>query len=200
MRSQTTATRRIVLAGTLALLLAACDREAKSPTASRKPAATATPAAGNVESTTAEATRNMVAGVTVGKSRARVNAYFDLPAKPEPGTAFKIAVAVVAGIAAPAMSIEVSGTDGLTILVPTAAERIEQVQSDTLHSLDITAQAARPGIQLVNVAVTLEEPAGLASQNFSFPILVGGFAIAPTPPAASKPVRDKKPAQKAKAG
>lgn len=178
-----------LLAATLVplVLLAGCGREegAAQPAAAAAPAAVVDEAAA---AKVAEATREMVAGVAVGKPSAPVDVKFELAGRPEPGTPFKVRVAVLPQVAAASLTIEVTGSEGLVLLDPVGPVEVEKVTGGSLQEVTVTAQAGAAGGYVLNVAATLNDASGGQTRAMAFPLLVGGQALPAKVASQAKPL------------
>ncbi|MEI8299091.1 MAG: hypothetical protein WCH32_13810 [Pseudomonadota bacterium] len=173
----------------LALLLAGCHRGAGqgvvAPVVSSQPAV---PRDAPADAAVQRANHTMAAGVPIGVSAAPVEARFDLAAVPTPGVPFVVGVALLPGAPVPLLRVEVSASDGLTVLEPEAQASHEKVAAGTVIPLQLRLQSAEVGTRVLMVKVTLELPEGPQARTFAFPLLVS----APAPPATA-PVAPPKP-------
>jgi hypothetical protein len=178
-----------LLAATLVplVLLAGCGRDdaADQPAAAAAPAAVVDEAAA---AKVAEATRDMVAGVAVGKPNAPVDIKFELAERPEPGAPFKVRVAVLPQAAAASLTVEVTASDGLVLLDPVTPVQLDKVTGGSLQEVTVTAQAPAAGGYVLNVAVTLNDAAGGQTRAMAFPLLVGGQALPAKVSTQAKPL------------
>ena len=97
-----------------------------------------------------------------------------------------IRVVLLPGATVPTMDVEVSASEGLVLLDPIAPVTLDKVSAGTVHQVTVTAQAPAAGGYVLNVAVTLDDPAGEQTRVLAFPILVGGSAM-PAPVSRAKP-------------
>ena len=134
----------------------------------------------------AHITRDLVEGVPMGKPVAPVEVKFGLLSVPQPGVPFKVRVVLLPGATVPTMDVEVSASEGLVLLDPIAPVTLDKVSAGTVHQVTVTAQAPSAGGYVLNVAVTLNDPAGEQTRVLAFPVLVGGSAM-PAPVSRAKP-------------
>jgi hypothetical protein len=171
--------RGALLASALLPWLAGCGGGSEPPA----PVKTAADAA-----RVAHITRDLVEGVPMGKPVAPVDVKFGLLSVPEPGVPFKVRVVVLPGATVPTMEVNVSASEGLVLLDPIAPVTLDKVSAGTVHQVTVTAQAPSVGGYVLNVAVTLDDPAGEQTRVLAFPVLVGGSAMpAPASRAKSSP-------------
>ena len=166
-----------------ALLVGGCQR-GEAP-AANQPARTAGPAG---DPDVLNANRVMAAGVPIGKTTAPVDVRFNLGAVPHPGEPFALEVAVLPRGPVPLLQVDVSSSEGLTILEPAGQVRREKVQAGSLVHVHVRASAASTGTYIVQVRTTLELMDGSNADEFAFPIVVGErppAAPATPPPGAA---------------
>ncbi len=120
--------------------------------------------------------RDLVEGVPMGKPVAPVGVKFGLGATPVAGVPFKVTLVVSPEVIVPSMSVEVTAAEGLVLLDPVAPVTFEKISAGSAHELTVTLQAPANGGYVLNVAVTLNEPAGDQTRVLAFPMLVGGSA------------------------
>jgi hypothetical protein len=84
------------------------------------------------------------------------------------------------------MEVDVSASEDLVLLDPIAPVTLDKVSAGSVHQVTVTAQAPSAGGYVLNVAVTLDDPAGEQTRVLAFPVLVGGSAM-PAPTSRAKP-------------
>lgn len=187
-RPVTRPTHRLLAATLVPLvLLAGCGGE-DAPAASATAAAPAVLVDEAAAAKVAEATQGMVAGVAVGKPSAPVDVKFELNDRPEPGTPFKVRVAVLPQVAAASLTVEVTGSDGLVLLDPVGPVQLDKVTGGSLQEVTVTAQAGVAGGYVLNVAATLNDGTGGQTRAMAFPLLVGGQALPAKVTSQAKPL------------
>ena len=134
----------------------------------------------------AHITRDLVEGVPMGKPVAPVDVKFGLLSVPQPGVPFKVRVVLLPGATVPTIEVDVSASEDLVLLDPIAPVTLDKVSAGSVHQVTVTAQAPSAGGYVLNVAVTLDDPAGEQTRVLAFPVLVGGSAM-PAPTSRAKP-------------
>jgi hypothetical protein len=120
--------------------------------------------------------RDLVEGVPMGKPVAPVGVKFGLSGTPVAGTPFKVTLVVSPEVIVPSMLVEVTPAEGLVLLDPVEPVTFQKISAGSTHELTLTLQAPANGGYVLNVAVTLNEPAGDQTRVLAFPLLVGGSA------------------------
>jgi lipoprotein-anchoring transpeptidase ErfK/SrfK len=183
----------VAAASALAVLLAACGGGGEDPTApvpatpegkSEQPATSARPPEQVGDP-------NFATAVATGKTAAGVDLKYDLPAKPQPGQDFEVALALLPRVQADTLEVEVTGIEGLTI-VNCAKAKFEKVLSGETYPATVTVRAEKPGLYYVGVAAKMVTQVQTEARTFSVPVVVGNVAAAektaPATDAAGQPV------------
>lgn len=158
------------LAGTLALILAACGGEAPADAA-----ASATPSRLPLNDYTA--------AVPVGDAPAAASLEFKLAGSPHPGRPAVVSLKVTPKGDAPQLALQIVGEDGLA-LASTQEPQISlgPVASAKPQTRDVMVVPAHDGVFLLKVAVTTDGTATRRGE-FAVPVLVPAEAAAPAAPA-----------------
>jgi hypothetical protein len=148
---------RVIAAWLALLVLCACEQSA-TPTVAHVTRASAGPA--------------MAMAVVSGSTLAPIEAHFNVPAAPVLNAPFKVELIVTAGAAAPVMTLEVSGEEGLQILTPSAPLSFDKLAAGRDVQVTIEAQASTAGAHLVHAVAVMGLPNGPQSKTFVLPVLV----------------------------
>jgi hypothetical protein len=181
------------LASVTALLIAACGGGGKDPAAAESAKADGKPDSPAAVARAPEEVGdpNFANAVAAGKTAAGVDLKYDLPARPEPGTDFEVALALLPRLPADTLEVEVTGIPGLSI-VNGAAAKFEKVHSGEAYPAKVTVRADRPGLYYLAVSAKMVTQVQTEARTFSVPVVVGPVAAAektaPEKDAAGQPV------------
>jgi hypothetical protein len=153
--------------------LCACN---KDPGAAPTPAVVhikpKAPAPTKAGPTAAEQTVGMVQAAVQGKSQVPVELKFDLAQRPKVGQRVDVNLALIAQISASPVSIQVSGSDGMTLSAGSNELDIPVAEAGEVyrHTLSVTPTAE--GVLLIGVTVSLKHDEVTDQRVFSIPIIV----------------------------
>jgi hypothetical protein len=167
-----------------ALIACGGDQESvktSAPTVAASPAAGAAAPDKGVE----EATRDMVAGVTAGKSAGLVELKFKLKSRPEIGQPLTIEVALLPNTAAEVMRATFSATEGLTVGTSEVPAEYQRVQPGSIYRHEVSVVPREHGVYFVSATVMVQTDTGEVFRTFSIPVVIGvppeSEAAAPNP-------------------
>jgi hypothetical protein len=165
--------RPILIASALVLALAACGNDPES-----KPAATSAGAPAPGDGTTAgdgtaDATRDMVAGVTAAKGAGLVDLKFKVEARPELGQPLVIDVAFLPNVASDLMRATFISTEGLSVRSSEVPADYERVQAGAVYRHQLTVVPRDNGVYFVSAIISMQTPTGDVTRTFSIPVVVG---------------------------
>jgi hypothetical protein len=155
---------------TAAALVGACHQDSSAPPAAAAPQAK-TPNIAKTGPTAAEQTAGMVEAAVQGKSALPAELKFDLPQRPKVGQAQPINLALIAQVPGNPATIQVTGTDGLTVDPGASELDIPATEAGEVyrHTVNITPTAE--GILLLDVKVSLKHDEVTDAKNFLIPII-----------------------------
>lgn len=164
--------RPLILASALVLALVACGNDTESnPAAS--PVAAPVPGDAAAANSVADATRGMVAGVTVGKPGGLVDLKFKVKSRPELGQPLPIDVAFIPTVASELMRATFISTEGLSVRSSEVPADYERVQPGAVYRHVLTVVPRDNGVYFVSAIVSMQTSAGDVTRTFSIPVVVG---------------------------
>jgi hypothetical protein len=172
----------------VALLTAACHGDSgQAPSTPSAAHAKNAPVAPKSGPTPEELTAGMVEAVTIGKSTVPIAVKFDLPSRPVVGQPLEVDVAVLPQIAGTA-TLQVTSTSGLELAPGVGRVEIPAVEPTQAYRVRIAALPTADGVQLLDVAVSLNHEDTTDTRSFAVPIIVLASAVpTPVPPPAPAP-------------
>lgn len=163
----------LFIASALILALAACGNDTES-TPAGGPVDVPVSGAGTAASDgAADATRDMVAGVTVGKGDGLVNLKFKINARPELGQPLAIDVAFLPNVASDLMRVTFISTEGLSVRSSEVPAEYERVQPGSVYRHQLTVVPRDNGVYFVSAIVSMQTATGEVARTFSIPVVVG---------------------------
>jgi hypothetical protein len=158
--------------------LAGCQKSSSvapmAPKATRAKGSRAAPAGPTPE----EMTAGMVEAVTQGKSQAPVALKFDLTQRPVEGQPLEVAIALLPQIAANQATVNVSGSDGLSLAAEDNEFEFASLEPAQVYRHSIKVTPSGEGVYLLTLNVSLKHDPFEESRVFSVPIIVGAPADA----------------------
>jgi hypothetical protein len=150
----------------------ACHKDSETPP---KPAATphvVVPVVAKKGPSGEELTAGMVEAVNQGKSQVPVKLKFDLQQRPALGQALDIDIAVLPQIDASAADIQITGGDGLTVVLGTHQIELTAVQAGQVYRQSVKVTPTAEGVLLLGLTIVLKHEEMTESRAFSIPIIV----------------------------
>jgi len=165
--------RPIYVVSALLLALAACGKDTES-----KPATTSVNAPAPGDGTTAgdgaaDATRDMVAGVTAAKGDGLVDLKFKVKARPQLGQPLVIDVAFLPNVASDLMRATFISTEGLSVRSSEVPADYERVQPGAVYRHQLTVVPLYNGVYFVSAIISMQTSTGDVTRTFSIPVVVG---------------------------
>jgi hypothetical protein len=156
--------------------LAACHRNSGTAPVAKSAAHVKAPAAPPPGQTAQEQTAAMVEAATVGKSQLPVSLKFDVLQRPVQGQPLEIAIALLPQIPAHPATIEVTGSEALSIGAGQNQIEFAEVEPEQVYRHSIKLTPTAEGVFLLTLNVSLKHDQMADSRAFSVPIIVASSA------------------------
>jgi hypothetical protein len=122
--------------------------------------------------TAQELTVGMVEAASLGKSQVPVELKFDVLQRPAVGHALEVALALLPQIAASPATLQLTGSDGLTLAAGSGTLEIPSVETAAVYRRTVKLTPSAEGMQFLDVTVTLKHDEMSESREFSVPLIV----------------------------
>jgi len=156
--------------------LAACHRNSGTTPVAKSAAHVKAPAAPPPGQTAREQTAAMVEAAPVGKSQLPVSLKFELLQRPVQGQPLEIAIALLPQIPAHPATIEVTGSEALSIGAGQNQIEFAEVEPEQVYRHSIKLTPTAEGVFLLTLNVSLKHDQMADSRAFSVPIIVASSA------------------------
>jgi len=181
LKSTSSAPSRVLAVVALAAVLAACGRGEEQVAKTPAPAA---PSGSGVAVTPPLAEspddQRMANAVVTGKTAAAIDLKYDVLARPQVGQPFEIELVLLPRLAADALTVEVTGIPGLTI-VSGGTAKFEGVISGERHVVKVLVRADAAGLYYANVVARMVSQVQTEARTFSVPVAVGTVPVVEKP-------------------
>jgi len=158
------------LAFCAAIVLSACHKDSDSAPAVAA-AAKPKPVVQKQGPSAADLTAGMVEAAPQGKSQAPVELKFDLAQRPKVGQPLEISLALITQEDASPATIQVSGSDGVTVVANASNFEIATAEAGEVYRQTVNVTPTAEGVQLVGVSVSLKHDEITDVKSFSIPII-----------------------------
>ena len=153
--------------------VAACSQDSGSASPAKavsqvKPKAAVAPKAG---ATVAEQTAGMVEAASQGKSSVPVELKFDIAQRPKVGQPLDINLALIADVAASPATIEVTGTDDVSVAAGANQFDIPAEEPGEVYRQTVNVTPNAEGVLLLGVTVLLKHDGIVDQRAFSIPLI-----------------------------
>ena len=156
-----------------------------------------------------EQTAGMVLAAAALRSADIADLKFDIASRPQAGLPFNVELALLPTTESPVVTLELSGSDGLTVATEDASATFTDVTRAHVYRKSVVANTAAEGVYFLSVVASFKNADFTDSRNFTIPIIVEpakpgakGAATSTAPaatkaggpaasPAAAKPVSGK---------
>lgn len=165
--------------------LAACHRNSGTAPVAKSAAHVKAPAAPPPGQTAREQTAAMVEAAPVGKSQLPVSLKFELLQRPVQGQPLEIAIALLPQIPAHPATIEVTGSEALSIEAGQNQIEFAEVEPEQVYRHSIKLTPTAEGVFLLTLNVSLKHDQMADSRAFSVPIIVVSSAQGTAQPQGS---------------
>lgn len=166
--------RALLIVSALVFALGACGKDMGSNSGTMPAQA---PSPGDDAAATgdgvADATRDMVAGVTTGKAGGLVDLKFKIKSRPELGQPLAIDIAILPKVASELMRANFIASEGLTVRTSPVPADYQQVQPGAIFRHELTVVPRENGVYFVSAIVLVQTDAGDVARTFSIPVVVG---------------------------
>jgi hypothetical protein len=168
-----TMSTKVLLLWAVVIAVTACNRDPGSAPAANavshiKPKAPLAPKPG---ATAAEQTAGMVQAASQGKSQVPVELKFDFAQRPKVGQPLDINLAIIAQIAASPATIQVTGTDDVSVAPGANQFDIPAEEAGEVYRATVNVTPNAEGVVLVGVTVLLKHDEIVDQRVFSIPII-----------------------------
>ena len=156
-----------------AAAVAACSQDSDSASPAKavsqiKPKAAVAPKAG---ATVAEQTAGMVEAASQGKSSVPVELKFDIAQRPKVGQPLDINLALIADVAASPATIQVTGTDDVSVAAGANQFDIAAEEPGEVYNQTVNVTPNAEGVLLLGVTVSFKHDDIVDQRAFSIPII-----------------------------
>jgi hypothetical protein len=144
-----------------------------------------------------EQTAGMVLAAAALRSADIADLKFDIDSRPQAGLPFNVELALLPTTESPAVTLELSGSDGLTLATEDATANFTDVTRTHVYRKSVVANAAAEGVYFLSVVATFKNADFTDSRSFTIPIIVepakpgvkgAGTSTAPAAAKAGGPV------------
>jgi hypothetical protein len=119
-----------------------------------------------------EMTAGMVEAVNQGKSQVPVKLKFDLQQRPTVGQALDINLAVLPQIDASAADVQVTGGEGLAVVLGANQFDLTAVEAGQVYRQSVKVTPTADGVLLLGLTILLKHDEMTESRAFSIPLIV----------------------------
>jgi len=143
-----------------------------------------------------EQTAGMVSAASPPRSAEIAELKFDIAARPEAGKPLEVQLALLPLTEAPSASLELSGSDGLTLPADQAVVNFNDIGRTHVYRSRVSVTPAAEGIYFLTAVVAFKNPDFTDTRSFTVPIIVAAAGTAPPP----RNLKDAKEGKEAKDG